>query len=94
MQRPIIPEPTTRLGLGGLERADAKVVAVFAVCSLIRAYVGEEETTQHVVRAYIDPGSGALVVQILVSFGVGLLLYLKRVRHALLRLLGRLRGRS
>jgi hypothetical protein len=38
------------------------------------------------VLAYIDPGSGALLVQVLLSVAVGFMLYLKRVRQALKRI--------
>jgi hypothetical protein len=38
-----------------------------------------------VLAAYIDPGSGALALQLLASVLVGLLFYVKRLRHFLAR---------
>ena len=39
--------------------------------------------------AYVDPGSGSLLLQALAAVGVGLLFYLSRIRDFLLRLFRR-----
>ena len=39
---------------------------------------------------YIDPGSGALLWQVLVATGVGLIFYLKKSREFLVKLAARL----
>jgi len=44
--------------------------------------------------AYIDPGSGSLLLQIVASFFVGLLFYLRTVRRFFAAMLGRLRRRD
>jgi hypothetical protein len=44
--------------------------------------------------AYIDPGSGSLVLQIVASFFVGLLFYLRTVRRFFATVLARLRRRD
>jgi len=89
--RAMIPERSTRFTHGTPQEAPSWLLAAFVVESLIGvgAQLGGSESA--VVRAYIDPGSGALFVQILVSTAFGFLLYLKRVRRFLGRLLPRSR---
>ncbi len=61
------------------------VLLVFeSLLGVAAKWFGSEAPT---VRAYIDPGSGALLVQVLLSAVVGSLLYLERVRRFLRRLL-------
>ena len=52
------------------------------------------ESRLPIAQSYIDPGSGALLVQLVASFFLGLLFYLRGVRRFFSRLLARTTGRG
>jgi hypothetical protein len=83
----MIPEGSGRLTRHVAHEAPKWILALFVVQSLIGLGGRCLPHESVVVSAYIDPGSGALFVQVLVSVAVGFLLYLRRVRQALRRLL-------
>jgi hypothetical protein len=53
-----------------------------------------EVDAPHVLMAYIDPGSGALALQLVASVFVGLLFYVKRLRLFVARTWARLWDRK
>jgi hypothetical protein len=83
----MIPERSTRFPRSAQQGAPPWILAIFAVESLVGVGVQWGGSVPGMVSAYIDPGSGALFVQIVVSVAFGFLLYLKRVRGFLGRLL-------
>jgi heme A synthase len=64
-------------------------ISVLVLQSLLGCWMATFDPPPLHVGAYVDPGSGALLVQILVSLVAGVLLSLKRVRDTLRRVLGR-----
>jgi len=58
------------------------------------AWLAGTQRPSEATLAYIDPGSGALLLQLAASFAVGLLFYLRSVRQFFVRLFRRLAGRD
>lgn len=67
---------------------------LFAGAVVLNGTLGTWALQSEVSAAYIDPGIGAMLVQILVAAFFGLLFYAKRVRQAIARFFIRLTGRS
>lgn len=64
------------------------VLALLALEAIVGAALRcLDDSRTPTLRAYIDPGSGAVLVQVLLSAFFGLLLYFKRARGSLRRLL-------
>jgi hypothetical protein len=70
------------------------ILVLIVLQSLIGMGVRYLARDSAVELAYIDPGSGALLMQVLVSVGFGIVLSFRRARQALFRLAGRIRGRG
>jgi hypothetical protein len=65
------------------------VIALLVLPPLLGRYLATFDPPSPHIKAYIDPGSGALLVQVVVSLVTGLLLSLKRVRETVRRALRR-----
>lgn len=84
------------IGTSSLRRAapvawsDPRVLAACVVQLLTGVYLATGRPSSDVGLAYIDPGSGALLLQIVLSFFVGLLFYLRSVRRFVGELFARL----
>lgn len=65
------------------------VLILFLLQSLLGSVITWQMRGSACALAYIDPGSGALLVQVLVSVAVGLLVFVRRIRELLLRTLSR-----
>jgi hypothetical protein len=57
---------------------------------IVGVWLAANPPSPNLTVAYIDPGSGALLLQIVVSFFVGLLFYLRSVRRFFVGLFARL----
>jgi hypothetical protein len=70
-------------------RGTRLVIAALVLQSALTLWLSALAPPSRHVEAYIDPGSGALIVQVVVSLVTGVLLSLKRVRDTVRRALGR-----